>query len=174
MRRLTYLLVLVLIGTLIVGGLAWAQEATMKTYSNEEYGFKVSYPEGWMKTEIEYQGGAVVSLNAYPDPHSVSVTASKLKKDVDLEEYIQADDLQVMSLAMYQNLKKSKQIISRVTAFIRVASLARSGGGGIRTKEVYMKKGDIIYQLSFHTSIDSYDQAEEDYFSPILESFELI
>jgi hypothetical protein len=51
--------------------------------------------------------------------------------------------------------------------------MARSGGGG-RGKDVYLKKGDILYTLSFNTSVDSYEEVTEKYFDSILDSFELI
>lgn len=145
----------------------------MKTYKNEEYGLKVSYPKGWTKTEMDYKGSGILSLNAYPDPHNVSVTASELKKDLSLEEYVKAYDLKLDSMVKYQNVVKRKTNISGLTAFVRVSTMARSGDGGTRGKDIYLNKGEVIYNLSFSSSVDSYEEAKKEYFDPILESFEL-
>ncbi|MBS3788730.1 hypothetical protein KGY77_09215 [Candidatus Bipolaricaulota bacterium] len=173
MKKLTHLLVAILVSSLLIGGLASAQEAEMKTYSNEEYGFSVSYPEGWTKTEMSYKGSAVLSVSAYPDPHNVSITASRLKKDLSLEEYVRAYDLRLDSLVRYQDVEKGEETVSGVDAVIRVSTMARSGDGGTRGMDVYLKKGDLLYTLSFTTSLDSYEEAAEEYFDPVLNSFEL-
>jgi hypothetical protein len=173
MKKLTYILVAVLISSLVFSGLVSAQEREMKTYTNEQYSFEVSYPEGWTKTEMEYEGSGIFSVNAYPDPHNVNITASELKKDLSLEEYLGAIDLRLDALVRNQNVKKRKTTVSGVTGFVRVSTMARTGGGGTRGKDVYLKQGDILYTLSFTTSIDSYEEATEEYFDPILESFKL-
>jgi hypothetical protein len=172
-KKLTYILVAVLVSLLLVGGVVSAQETKMKTYKNEEYGLKVSYPKGWTKTEMDYKGSGILSLNAYPDPHNVSVTASELRKDLSLEEYTKAYDLKLDSLVRYQNVEKRKISISGVTAYVRVSTMARSGGG-TRGKDIYLKQGDILYTLSFSTSVGSYKEVTEKYFDPVLDSFELI
>lgn len=174
MKKLTCMLVAVLVSSLFVGGLVLAQKSEMKTYLNDQYGFEVSYPEGWAKTEMDYKGAGILSLNSYPDPHNISITASKLKKDLSLEEYVRAIDLRLDSLVRNQDVIKRKTTVSGVTAFVRVSTMARSGGGGMRGKDVYLKQGDILYTLSFTTSVDSYEEITEEYFEPILNSFELI
>lgn len=174
MKKLTRVLIAVLVGLLLVGGLILAQEAEMNTHRNEDYGFEVSYPEGWTKTEMNYKGSGILSVSAYPDPHNVNITASELKKDLSLKEYLRAIDLRLDTLVRNQNVKKRKTTVSGVTGFVRVSTMARSGGGGTRGKDVYLKQGDILYNLSFTTSVDSYEEAKEKYFDPILESFELI
>ncbi|MCF7890391.1 hypothetical protein K9M78_04150 [Candidatus Bipolaricaulota bacterium] len=173
MKKLAYILIAVLASSLLVAGLVSAQETKMKTYKNEEYGFKISYPKGWTKTEMDYKGSGILSLNAYPDPHNVSITASELKEDLSVEEYVRAYDLRLDSLVRYQDVEKRKTDISGVTAYVRVATMARSGGG-TRGKDVYLKQEDTLYTLSFSTSVDSYEGAKKKYFDPILESFELI
>lgn len=173
MKKLSRLLLVVFFSTILVSGLVFAQEAEMKTYKNEEYGFEVSYPEGWTKTEMSYKGSGILSVSAYPDPHNVSVTASELRKDLSLEEYTKAYDLKLDSLVRYQNVEKRKIGISGVTAYVRVSTVARSGGG-TRGKDIYLKQGGILYTLSFSTSVDSYKEVTEKFFDPILDSFELI
>lgn len=174
MKKLAQFLLIVFLSTLLFGGLVFAQESEMKNYTNEKYGFKFSYPEGWTKTEMNYKGSGVLSLTAYPDPHNVSVTASKLKKDLLLEEYVRAYDLRLDSMLRYQDVEKRKTSISGVNAYVRISTMARSGGGGTRGKDVYLKKGEVIYNLSFSTSVDSYEEAKQKYFDPMLKSFELI
>jgi len=173
MKKLTYLLVVVLVSSLAVGGLAFAQGNEMKTYRNEEYGFSVSYPEGWTKTVMNYKGTAVLSVSAYPDPHNLSITAAELKEDLSLEEYVRAYDLRLDSLVRYQDVEKRKETVSGAEAFIRISTMAKSGNGGTRGKDVYLKKGAMLYTLSFSTSVDSYEEATEEYLDPILESFKL-
>jgi len=151
MKKLTYLLVVVLVSSLAVGGLAFAQGNEMKTYRNEEYGFSVSYPEGWTKTVMNYKGTAVLSVSAYPDPHNLSITAAELKEDLSLEEYVRAYDLRLDSLVRYQDVEKRKETVSGAEAFIRISTMAKSGNGGTRGKDVYLKKrGYALYSVFQH------------------------
>jgi hypothetical protein len=50
---------------------------------------------------MDYKGSGILSLNAYPDPHNVSITASELKEDLSVEEYVRAYDLRLDSLVRY-------------------------------------------------------------------------
>ena len=150
------------------------KQPNVEAYRNDRYGFKFSYPKPWTKTEIVYKGTGTVSVNAYPDPHRATVSASRLKQELALKDYVEALDLRLEALAKYQEVEKQTGTVSNSRAFIREYTMARPEGGRTRSKDVYLKKEGVIYELSFVTSAGSYKDIEEKYFDTILNSFAII
>ena len=81
-------MVAVLVSSLLIGGLVSAQESEMKTYTNEKFGFSISYPEDWNK---EYRDEKVelypyLRLSSTDPWAATTVTIIELASPTSLEE----------------------------------------------------------------------------------------
>lgn len=125
-----------------------ANTADWKTYRNEEYGFEVKYPEGWVIPKIEKPIGGM-RINS-----AVSFRKTETK------EY----NSQGFDIRIYKNYKLNEQRftdeISLVTGNIpdscekELFKDIHIGQGNYLAKEIYINGGDLCFNEAYYFSVE--------------------
>jgi len=140
------------------------ETADWKTYTNEEYGFELKYPNGWFLYEdgdnVYFQPDEEVEGNI-PGPHAsaLSVRIEKLSEDENLEQKIKTDKNRAG-----MEFEQSKIMIGGENAFL-VKSICEGVGCG--SPEWYFVKDEYLY--SFNSNL-GYSPA----FDRIISTFKFI
>jgi len=186
MKKLTYLLVIVLINALVVGGLAFAQENEMKTYTNEKFGFSISYPEDWNKEYSDKNGELYpyLRLSSTVDPKAATtVSIIELASPTSLKELKRYRELHAQIFDRSWNEIKIEEFagLQAVTArYTIVGEKMTTGEDGYekweksewKVKWVGLISEGYLYRITTSAPQEGYEEVNEKYLSKILDSFE--
>lgn len=146
-------------------------EQGMLTYTNEEYGFSIDYPEDWT-VEEDTLGLTVVFWGPMKDGFvtNVNVLTEKLSMKITPEEYAKSGELY-----------PEESIVRTFTDTINgnpvagyVVTSTPEEGIEYNTMQACFVSGTTAYVISFNAPVSTYDETERDYFDPVLQSFKFI
>ena len=145
-------------------------EAGIVAYTNEEYGFSIEYPGDW-KVYEDFMGFAVMLLEL-ESRINVIMGIEELPTRMTVEEYAKT---------AHEFLPEGEEIVKTfndtingepVSGFITTSTT--EGGVEIKRMITCFVRNTTAYFIVFTVSLNSYDEAEEDYFDPMLRSFNFI
>jgi PGF-CTERM protein len=161
-------------------GVVSAVNSEMLTYTNEEKGFSIEYPEDWRVTDLII-GSVFFSASDEMDGYwpTISVSVNKLPREMSLEECVKADE--EIDAELYQNYHKIEEystIINGKDAIVTVYTGTMLGiaqeGVEIKTKRVLITDNLTEYRISCGAGPASYEEANKKYFDPMIQSFKPI
>ena len=138
----------------------------MLTYTNEEYGFSIEYPEDWKVLE-DFMGCVVVFIEL-DSGINVIVMIEELPIRMTAEEYAK------VNLEKYpEEWKIVETFNDTINGETVVGHILTQRESGIDFKQMIacFVSDTTAYVLVFSATSDTYDEAEEDYFDPMLRSF---
>jgi len=126
-------------------------------YSNQQYGFSISYPEGWTKQE---NVGTNVVVFTSPSTGSLSDIPATMKIAVDTGNTLSLEQYKNAQLAKRQNLDNYNMIYDQAykgTGFTGW-KVAYTANPGVLTEwvEVYAIQGSTAYTVAFSSREDRY------------------
>ncbi|MFB6290612.1 MAG: hypothetical protein ABEJ25_02650 [Candidatus Bipolaricaulia bacterium] len=196
MKKLTYMLVAVLVSSLLVSGLVSAQGSEKKTYTNEEFGFSISYPESWGKTQFPKKENKpqiyqYTSLHLHPIedlPAAVTIYVTELTGPASLKEYKRYLELRSkfncrsgLTDADLGEFADSRAVIAEYdrVSFYEEKVTDKSGSEETKWKKSTWKgktrgiiRNGYLYRISAGARLEDYEKAKKKYLSKILDSFE--
>ena len=147
-------------------------EQGMLTYTNEEYGFSIGYPEDWT-VEEGFMGSVVIFWGPIKDDYiiNVIVVTEELPTKMTAEEYAKAG--REWYLEEYDIVKTLSDTINGEPV---AGDITTSMMEGIEVKQMSASfvKGTTAYTITFSATSSAYDGADDDYFDPMLRSFKFI
>ncbi|MEF8849478.1 MAG: hypothetical protein V5A81_01655 [Candidatus Bipolaricaulota bacterium] len=172
---------------------AETQPVEMKPYSNEEFGFKISYPKSWEKVFPKEE------KNKEPKDHkeiffratssedlwkatSISVVANEVNSPVTLNEYEQYVELSNKFFPPgYESIYRGELegIPAVVTESTHIDYISKTGGKNEteqtrKTKTVSLITRGNLYRITVSANSEDFDEANQEYFERILDSFEIL
>lgn len=187
MKKLTYILVTILVSSLLVSGLVSAQENEMKTYTNEKFGFSISYPEDWNKEYSDENGELYpyLHLSSTVDPEAATtVSIIELASPTSLEELKRYRELHAQIFDRSWNEIKIEEFagLQAVTArYTIVGEKMTTGEDGYekweksewKVKWIGLISEGYLYRITTSAPQEGYEEVNEKYLSKILDSFRL-
>lgn len=187
MKKLTYILVTILVSSLLVSGLVSAQENEMKTYTNEKFGFSISYPEDWNKEYSDENGELYpyLRLSSTVDPEAATtVSIIELASPTSLEELKRYRELHAQIYDESWNEIKIEEFagLQAVTArYTIVGEKMTTGEDGYekweksewKVKWIGLISEGYLYRITTSAPQEGYEEVNEKYLSKILDSFRL-
>lgn len=186
MKKLTYLLVTILVSSLLLSGLVAAQENETRTYTNEQFGFSISYPESWSKEyrDKKDEPYPYLRLSSTGPRAMVIVTVIELAHPTSLNELKRYRELHAQ---MFNGTWKEIEI-EEFAGFQAVTANFTDTGKELVTREdgsekwetmewkgrwVGLIKDGYLYRIITRAPQKEYEGASKKYLSRILNSFEL-
>lgn len=178
-------------------GYARAEGIEMTSYSNEEFGFKISYPKSWEKVfpkegkngepkdhrEVLFQASSKGDLR---ETTSVSVVANEVNQPATIDEFEQYVKLSNKLFPpgfenMYRGELAGLPAVVAESTRVDYVSKTEAKNGTEQTREKISRKTKMIglihegnlYRVSVSANSKGFEEANEEYFESILDSFEL-
>ncbi len=180
------------------GKYAQTRQVEMTSYSNEELGFKISYPKGWEKVfpkegksrepedrkEIFFRASSSKNLE---NGNSVSVMANELNQPVTLDEYEQYVKLSDKFFPPgFEEISRGElaglpAVIAESTR-VDYVSKTEAENGTDQTREKITRRVKTIglitrgnlYRVTVSAAVEDFAEVNEKYFGRILDSFEIL
>jgi|YelNatPaOPRAMG01_1025707.scaffolds.fasta_scaffold02302_14 hypothetical protein len=172
LKKVAVLIVVALFFFVSVGA-AVAQEAApdlSKSYTNEEEGLSISYPEGWEEGE---PGDAVAWIHD-GEGSEIVILKDQLDSGMDLSGYVDAIDKWAKeNLPDYNQESLENYTIGNDPSMLRVYTFTYKGENGdvpIKAIEAYLVKGGYGYTVICDTETPTYP-SKEALFRKIIGSF---
>lgn len=185
MKKLAQFLLVVFLSTLLIGGLVSAQETEMKTYTNKDFGFSISYPESWNKKyrDREDEPYPYLELSSTDPLVMVTVTIIELAHPTSLNELKRYRELhaQIFNGSWEEIEIEEFAGFQAVTSnFTHTGEKLTTGEDGFEKPEQMEWKGQWIglikdgylYRITTRVPQEELEVAREKYLSRILDSFE--
>lgn len=186
MKKLAQFLLVVFLSTLLIGGLASAQENKMKTYTNEKFGFSISYPEDWNKEYSDENGELYpyLRLSSTVDPKAATtVTIIKLANPTSLNELKRFRELHAQIFNGSWSEIKIEEFAGLQAVTARYTSVGKrivTGEDGSekweksewKVKWIGLISEGYLYRITTSAPQEGYEEVNEKYLSKILDSFE--
>ena len=170
----TKIFVMSILSAIILTSLIGAVNAEqgMLTYTNEEYGFSIGYPEDWT-VEKGFIGTIVIFKGPIKDDYiiNVNVLTEELPTKMTAEEYAKATR---------GWFSEEDNVVKTFSDTINGESVAghivTSTMVGIELKQMQacFVSGTTSYVITFSAIPSTYDESDDDYFDPMLRSFKFI
>ncbi len=159
-----------------ISAYANVREDGMLTYTNEEYGFSIEYPEGWTVNEDHRTASMkVVSfLGPIKDGGriNVAVNIEELSTKMTAAEYLK------VSIDIFPEewniVKTFNDTINGEPVSGHIVTVTTEGGLEVKMMLACLVHDKQAYTLGFAATPSTYDEVEEDYFDPMLRSFKFI
>ena len=145
--------------------------ADLKTYTDDEYGYLIKYPEDWTLQE----GSVVLFIGPVQNDSTVTVNimVERLSSSFTLEEYLSYGVDQLESLYSDFNLESTTDTkINNEDCLIAVYTFS-SEGTDIKIKQAILIKNDLAYVITCGSKPGNFDENDKDYFEPMIQSFRL-
>jgi hypothetical protein len=148
-------------------------EEGMLTYTNEEYGFSIAYPEGWTVDE-GYMGSVVMFIGSINDKFMITanVLIGELPTEMTAEEYAKAGRESFPE--EWKIAKTFNDTINGEPVSGHIVTTTAEGEFEVKQMLVCIVRDTTAYILIFATSPSIFDMAKEDYGDPMLRSFKFI
>ena len=147
-------------------------EEGMLTYTNKEYGFSIEYPGDWTANE-GYLGNVVMFAGPIKDDFMINVIVSieELLTKMTADEYAKAS--REMFPEEGKVVKTFNDTINGEPVSGYIITI-KEGEIEVKLMLVCIVRDTTAYILGFGATPSTYNEAEEDYFDPMLRSFEFI
>jgi len=151
--------------------------AEMMTYKNEEYGFSIDFPEDWTAI-ANYMGAVVVFMGPEKEGTviNVNIVVEELPKTMTVEEYAAVSErAQKNATISYRKDKSySTTINGEPCVILTFTATYTKDAPEVKQKLAYFMRNTTAYIVSCTASPITYDEANENYFEPMIHSFEFI
>jgi hypothetical protein len=161
---------------LVSVGITVAQEALpdlSKSYTDEDEGFSISYPEGW----VEGEPGDALAWIHDTESSELVVLKDELEPEMQLSEYVDAiNDWAKENLPDYKEESLEKYAIGNEPSMLRVYTFTYKGEKGdvpIKSIEAYLVREGYGYTIICDTEQSIYP-SKEVLFKKIIDSFRFI
>jgi len=144
-------------------------EAGMNSYTNEVNNYSIEYPESWEKQESSYVVFRGPMKNGFYI--NVNIVLEELPSSIGLEEYASTSEKQME--AAFQNYHKEKEYSSTINdepCIIREYTCTFQGID-MKQKQVYLIDDNKAYVITCSSTPSTYDEDNENYFIPTVQSF---
>lgn len=142
----------------------------MLTYTNEGYGFSIDCPDDWIVIE-GYKAGVITFLRPKEEGFLINgnVVIEELLIKLTAEEYAKAS-IELFLEYGYDIVKTFNDTINGepVSGYIVTSTIE---GIEIKQMQACFVNGTTAYVITFSAASSTYDEAEADYFDPMLHSF---
>ena len=153
-------------------------EVSLSLYENNEYGFKVNYPELWSQQNRDdlFAMGVVFFSPAEDDSDKfkerVSVLVENLSEGVSLDEYT-TESIEEIKRLSDPYVREPEEIELGDNEGRKVVYTGEEGGSTVQRMQTWSVKGDKAYVITYTASIGSYNE----YLPAVqemIESFEIV
>jgi hypothetical protein len=145
-------------------------EEGMLTYTNEEYGFLIEYPKDWVVNE-EYMGFPVLFAGPIKEDFAINVIVriEELPTMMTADEYAKAG--RESFLEEWKIVKTFNDTINGEPVSGHILTIKTEGGIVAKQMQAIFVHDKRAYMIVFSAASSTYDEADEDYFDPMLRSF---
>jgi len=187
-RKITTMLIVSLLSIGFVGGLvAFANnDLQYKTFTSEEFGFSISYPEGWNKEYRDKKEDVYPYLHlSSTDPRAmVTVTVIELAEPTSLNELKRFRELhaQIFNGSWSEIKIEGFAGLQAVTARYKIVGEKMTTGedgyekwerSESKAKWIGLISNGYLYRISARAPQEEYEEVNKRYLSRIIDSFEL-
>jgi len=188
-RKVATVLIVSLLSIGLVGELvAFANDDLQyKTFTSEEFGFSISYPEDWNKEYRDKQEDVYpyFRLSSMNPRAMVTVTVIELAEPTSLNELKRFRELhaQIFNGSWGEIMIEEFAGLQAVTEYYTIVGKKMTTGedryekwerNELKAKWIGLISNGYLYRITTRASQEEYEEVNEKYLDPILESFKLI
>ena len=175
-KELIVILIVAMFVSQIIGAVG-VTNPEMMTYTNEKYGFSIDHPEDWTVKE-DYGRAVIVLIGPVKEGFiiSVNIVAEELPIKMTVEEYAAASEYVLKNITTsYHKDKEYSTTINGESSVLRIFTATyEKDAPEIKQHQAYFIRDTTAYIVSCTASPSTYDEANENYFEPMTQSFKFM